>query len=403
MLLGAAWALAAACTLTSDDYAPPLVTMAALDTPPAAEPDAGGCPDGAECCSELSCPAGESCVDGSCQEPPPPPVEPDAGTPPACSGADCPDNMPVPLEPSCDDGLQNGDETGSDCGGSCTTACGVGAGCVSDADCAAGSFCSTQSSLCVEVSCSDSSLNGSETSTDCGGSCPGCPDGEACNAGSDCQSRVCGDDGTCAEPSCNDDQPNGNETGSDCGGPCPQNCGTGEGCEANNDCQSGVCRAQGCPQGVERCCQAPSCNDDVRNGSESDVDCGNQACGQCALGDSCTINIQCNTGLCQNGVCTNPPSCTDDILNGTESDVDCGGSCAPCPDLSECNQAADCANNNCDASGTCISCGDNVRNGTETGVDCGGADTACRRCNAGEVCLSNTDCVNQFCLGGFCT
>jgi hypothetical protein len=254
------------------------------------------------------------------------------------------------------------------------------------------------------VSCTDSLTNGTETSTDCGGSCPACPDGEACNTGGDCQSRVCGGDGTCAEPSCNDGQPNGAETGTDCGGPCPLNCGTGAACEANNDCQSGVCRAQGCAQGVERCCQAPACNDNVRNGTESDVDCGNAACGQCSPGDSCVIGLQCSTELCQGGVCAAAPSCTDNVRNGNESDVDCGGSCGRCRDLLDCNVDADCVNNNCDPGGTCISCGDTVRNGTETGVDCGGADPACRRCNPNEACLSNTDCVNnQLCVGGFCT
>jgi hypothetical protein len=141
----------------------------------------------------------------------------------------------------------------------------------------------------------------------------------------------------------------------------------------------------------------------VLNGGESDVDCGTPACGQCSFGESCAINIQCNTGLCQGGVCANPPRCDDNIQNGTESDIDCGGSCGRCPDQRSCNQATDCANNNCDPTGTCISCGDAVRNGTETGVDCGGADPACRRCNATEACQSNTDCVNQFCLAGVCT
>jgi hypothetical protein len=411
-LVGAAWALAAACTLSNEEYEPPLIAADPLMRPEPGEPDAGACDDrtqccdGAQCCSAVACPNGEGCVDGACQAPDAPDA-PDASlpSPPAeCMGADCPGSMPpVPLAPSCDDGLMNGEETGTDCGGGCELACGAGVGCVSDADCADGFFCPEQTSRCSEVSCEDDVQNGGETSTDCGGGCPGCADGAACNTGSDCQSLVC-DAGICAEPACNDEQRNGGETGTDCGGPCQQNCGTGGGCEANNDCQSGVCRAQGCAEGVERCCQAPSCNDDVRNGIESDVDCGGLGCSACGLGDSCVINLQCNTGFCQGGVCAiPPPRCDDNIENGTESDVDCGGSCAPCADQRDCNQDTDCANNNCDASGICISCGDTVRNGTETAVDCGGADLACRRCVAGEACLSNTDCVNQFCLGGFCT
>lgn len=402
-LLVAAWALAAACTLTNDEYEPPLVASGPLVGSEESAPDAGGCEEGMQCCSALPCPDGESCVAGVCRAP----DAPDASVPSSpseCVGADCPGDMPpVVLAPSCDDGVQNGDETGSDCGGGCDRACGAGAGCVSDADCADGFFCPTQTARCSEVSCDDDVLNGGETSIDCGGGCPGCAGGAACNTGSDCQSLVCGDDGACAEPACNDGQRNGAETGTDCGGPCQQNCGSGEGCERNNDCQSGVCGGQGCADGVDPCCQPPRCNDNVQNGGESDVDCGSLACGQCSVGESCAIGLQCNTGLCQGGICANPPRCDDNIENGTESDVDCGGTCGLCADARDCNRDADCLNNNCDAAGTCISCGDAVKNGDETGIDCGGADPACRRCIAGEACLSNTDCVNQFCLGGFCT
>jgi len=407
VVLGISWALGAACTLTSDEFEPPLVAgdpLAPAPDEPAPEPDASACEVGVECCSAVPCPAEDACVDGTCQTLDTGNGTPDAGTP-SCVGDDCPGDMPpVPLAPSCDDGVQNGDETGPDCGGSCTGGCGVDDGCDSDGDCASGLICSTQVSRCAAVSCTDDSRNGAETDTDCGGGeCPACADGDACNVGSDCQSRVCGSDGTCAAPSCNDDQRNGLETGTDCGGPCPQNCATGGGCERNNDCQSGVCGTLGCGGGDARCCQAPSCNDNVRNGTEVDTDCGNAACGPCSLGDTCTASAQCNTGLCQGGVCVNPPRCDDNVQNGTESDTDCGGTCARCPDLSDCNQDADCSNNNCDPAGTCISCGDNVRNGTETGVDCGGADPFCRRCNPGEACASNTDCLNQFCLAGVCT
>ncbi|WP_323788897.1 FG-GAP-like repeat-containing protein [Psychroserpens sp.] len=54
-------------------------------------------------------------------------------------------------EPTCSDGIQNGDETGVDCGGSCPDAC-------------------------PEPTCSDGIQNGDETGIDCGGSCPdACP------------------------------------------------------------------------------------------------------------------------------------------------------------------------------------------------------------------------------------
>jgi hypothetical protein len=392
-LLGAAWGLIAACTLTSDDYHPALVVDGLLEPGGAGGAgDAGACEVGVACCDVAPCPLGQACVAGVCLLP----TMADAG----CVGTDCPGSEPVPLAPSCGDEQQNGDETGVDCGGSCPDRCALGDRCEVDADCAEGLSCRLE--ICVEPSCEDDVVNGDETAVDCGGTCPGCPDGAACSVGADCQSRVCGDDDTCSAPVCNDEQQNGNETGVDCGGDCPQDCPTGAGCDRNTDCQSGVCRTQACGAGLTSCCQAPSCNDGVRNGGESDVDCGTQQCGDCALGERCQLGGQCQTNQCTDGVCTNNPTCDDNQQNGNETGVDCGGGCAPCPDLSACNQPADCVNNNCDARGICISCGDAVQDGTESGVDCGGTDPACRRCNGGERCTSNTDCVNQFCLGGFC-
>lgn len=407
------WALVGACTLVSDDYDPSRVVSGALS------PDAGEasplCGLGAECCSSVPCASGERCVDGACESAvvggennggddnggadaglgPDGPVE--------CVGSDCPGGVvPVPLAPSCDDGEQNGDETGTDCGGSCTRTCSGGAGCGDDGDCGEGLFCAADA-RCTPASCGDGLRNGDESDIDCGGICPGCPDSSPCGAGADCASGVCGPGGTCSAPTCNDAQRNGDEPDVDCGGSCPLDCGNGQACEEGSDCQSDVCGAQGCGAGVARCCQAPSCDDGETNGGESDVDCGTAQCGLCAVGDSCFFGFQCVTNSCVFGVCVAVPSCTDGIQNGTETGTDCGGSCGRCPDLSPCNQPADCINNNCDARGICISCGDAVRNGSETGIDCGGADPFCRRCNPGEACGSNTDCVNQFCLGGFCT
>jgi len=69
---------------------------------------------------------------------------------------------------TCNDGIQNGDETGIDCGGSDCEAC---------------------------PTCTDGIQNGTETGVDCGGDCDICP-------------------------SCDDGIQNGTETGVDCGGDC---------------------------------------------------------------------------------------------------------------------------------------------------------------------------------------
>ncbi|MFO0566862.1 MAG: plastocyanin/azurin family copper-binding protein [Polyangiaceae bacterium] len=47
---------------------------------------------------------------------------------------------------------------------------------------------------------------------------------------------------------------------------------------------------------------APSCTDGVKNGSESDVDCGG-TCGKCANGKACTIAGDCTSGACASNKC----------------------------------------------------------------------------------------------------
>ncbi len=100
-------------------------------------------------------------------------------------------------EPSCDDGVQNGDETDVDCGGSCA-GCEEGESCEVDTDCAEG-IC--ESGICTTdtlPSCDDGVQNGDETDVDCGGSCAGCEEGEGCEVDTDCATGTC-DGGVCTE------------------------------------------------------------------------------------------------------------------------------------------------------------------------------------------------------------
>ncbi|MEY2932349.1 MAG: hypothetical protein RL033_3098, partial [Pseudomonadota bacterium] len=257
-------------------------------------------------------------------------------------------------------------------------------------------------------SCNDDVANGSEADDDCGGDCAACGTGSSCNAASDCLNGVClaracapGSARCCQPRTCNDGVRNGPESGVDCGGPCP-NCATGVSCNGNDDCQSSVCGGAGCGPGVQRCCQAPSCNDGVANGGEPVTDCGNAACGLCALADVCTADAQCQSGLCQAGRCADPGTCTDGVQNGRETSTDCGGDrCPRCADRLPCTQATDCINNNC-FNNVCISCGSGVTDGTETDIDCGGSDPACQRCPTGRRCVIGSDCQGGQCFGGFC-
>src|SRR5215831_15178700 len=96
------------------------------------------------------------------------------------------------------------------------------------------------------------------------------------------------------------------------------------------------------------------------------------------------------------------PLCTDAVKNGTETDVDCGGVCGPCQLGRGCDVAADCANGNC-VGGTCrpLPCENGVKDGAETDVDCGGP--TCRKCAGQRSCTLNSDCFSGTCDQGKCS
>jgi hypothetical protein len=64
----------------------------------------------------------------------------------------------------------------------------------------------------------------------------------------------------------------GDETDVDCGGSCPA-CDDGSACVTQGDCASQVCAGL--------VCQAPRCDDQIQNGDEAGIDCGGSACGFC--------------------------------------------------------------------------------------------------------------------------
>src|SRR4029453_13035836 len=66
-------------------------------------------------------------------------------------------------------------------------------------------------------------------------------------------------------------------------------------CVRAADCTGGVCSGF--------VCQPPTCFDGVRNGAESDVDCGGGLCALCASGSGCVSSSDCATGICFEGVC----------------------------------------------------------------------------------------------------
>ena len=120
--------------------------------------------------------------------------------------------------------------------------------------------------------------------------------------------------------------------------------GPGDDCSIDGDCPDGYyCYGGECILEDDINDTDPaSCSNGVKDGTETDVDCGG-ICDQCAVGDECEIDLDCDSRYCDNGICQEA-SCTDSTQNGYETDVDCGGGeCDPCPLGSECIDEDDCA------------------------------------------------------------
>lgn len=63
--------------------------------------------------------------------------------------------------------------------------------------------------------------------------------------------------------------------------------------------QGGVCDDSGT-------CILPLCDDGVRNGQETDIDCGGPDCDACELGQMCLVNSDCQSEFCDAGICALP-------------------------------------------------------------------------------------------------
>ncbi|MBM4398321.1 MAG: hypothetical protein FJ087_21855 [Deltaproteobacteria bacterium] len=308
-----------------------------------------------------------------------------------------------PCTPRCDGRACGGDG----CGGSC-------------GDCAEGERCDEEAAACLSDECLPDCEGGQCGDDGCGGSCGECDSalGWSCNpillrcvggCSPTCEGRDCGDDGcgggcgdcgadrVCAggncvaASSCENGLKDGAETDADCGGGACPRCATGKACGGPADCLSDLCEAGACVPDA-------SCSDGQKVGTETDVDCGGPKCDACPIGKNCKEHGDCLSGSCEYGVCV-APTCDDGVRNQGEADVDCGGPCGKCKDGSKCSGEDDFLSSQC-VGWVCISCGDGVRNGDETDTDCGGG--LCAKCADGKSCSKGTDCKGGGCEAGTC-
>ncbi|MEJ7735171.1 MAG: hypothetical protein WKG00_39040 [Polyangiaceae bacterium] len=323
-----------------------------------AGPGTGGsvsCDGDADCADSNPCTT-EACEDGGCvfTKLPDGPVgndEPDDCEDLACENGvvekvdddgEQPDDGNVCTLDSC----HNGDATfvpvalGQPCGGEAVCdGDGHCVGCIDDQDCPG------TVNECQQPTCSSSGVCGIDLVPQ------GTPIGQQTDA--DCQVVVCdGNGGTQSVPDDIDEpQPDGNMcTTAECqnGVPVTVNDPVGDSCNA------GVCNGAGvCVECVEDndcvgpdVCAANVCvecaNDDDCNGSEvchADVCCQPETCAQ--LGRSC--------GAPMNG-CGMTLNCNDGVKNGNETDIDCGGNVTcmvKCANSKICLNNTDCVSNKC--------------------------------------------------------
>ena len=185
------------------------------------------------------------------------------------------------------------------------------------------------------------------------------------------------------------------------GSGCATKCADGKNCSSSVDCASGVC--------LNDVCRKPTRKDGVKNGSETDIDCGSTCDSAicflnvgpfCANGKICTTNDDCESYSCVGGTCA-ATTCSNNIEDGTESDIDCGGSCQNCLAGQQC-EASDknCFGATCNLLNQCAAtCSSFHEDGTETDIDCGGS---CSGCANGRQCVVSADCDSGFCVDGVC-
>ena len=208
--------------------------------------------------------------------------------------------------------------------------------------------------------------------------------------------RILNSSGDCAPASCSDGLRDGTESDVDCGGASCGGCAPGQHCCAGSDCSSLLCIAEACA--------GATCVDGIRNGNETDIDCGGGTCPSCAGGMQCAISSDCTSHVCTGGRCA-LPSCTDGVQNGNETDIDCGGSCPACANGRQCSVDSDCQSGFC-VSGLCQVpyCPDTDGDGCYEFADCCSTNCGTIPGRTGDGTLANpySDCTGVT-VCAYCT
>ena len=163
--------------------------------------------------------------------------------------------------------------------------------------------------------CGDSGKSSCSEAKDCGD-----PAVYMCNTDNECEVR--------ADAHCANKKADSGETDVDCGGTCSSKCAIGKKCSVDNDCGTGfcgekkVCEAKTCAsndecKNVGGTCddtlhQCVTCSDGLKNGTETDVDCGGSCSAKCEGGKTCKTGSDCENGVCKDGTCSSEKAAVAD-------------------------------------------------------------------------------------------
>jgi hypothetical protein len=224
-----------------------------------------------------------------------------------------------------------------------------------------------------------------------------CNDGNPCTADL-CTAGICSNPVEPAETPCPD--PKGVCDGK---GNCVE-CLVRSGANEYADCAGNYPNDPICDGATDKCV---SCNDGVKDGKETGVDCGGPDCGACPAqpcdAKGCGDKTFCDTAenICCNTVCNQTcQACT--MKNGTAPD----GTCSDVPvgkdPFNQCSMSGTATAGGCGAVMGKCACEDGIKNQNETDVDCGGG--TCPGCEGGQKCVQDADCASDVpnCVGGVC-
>jgi len=204
------------------------------------------------------------------------------------------------------------------------------------------------------------------------------------------------------------------------GGGGSASCNAATQCDDDNPCTTDDC--------VDGDCQNTAVDDtDADAELQTDGDCQRVVCQGGVLetledgADIPVDDLECTDDLCDGDSPSNPAksggtSCTQD---GGKVCNDSGG-CVECYSNDDCTTPSTCGGNGvagmcgCTPTFTCgsqtcgsftdpvcldvVNCNNGIKDVNESDVDCGGDVSLCNvRCNAGEMCVLNTDCATNNC------